>query len=449
MSTAVALSDTSDRLRQLPAARSILERIRNGAFWSIVAALIGQSGTLFGAIICGRLLGPATYGQLGMVLSTVTLFSTLGAMGLGLTVNKHVAEYRAGAPLLAGRIIGTSFLLSIVSGTLTAFVMILSAPAISTTALHAPSLATDIRLGGIIMFFAALQAYQAGVLSGLEAFRVLAGLSAIRSVLTLSATVLGVLFFGVSGALTGQAAAALLFFMIQERRIRRECCLHGIVVSYRLQRSDLNIIVRYSIPTLIAGLAFTPATWYTNALLVRRAGFSQLGVFTAAMQWQSLVLFFTNAVSGLGLPILTSIVPERAYHRYRRTLATLFVITTIPAIVMAVPIALSATWVIPLVYGKAFQGGGPVLGLVCVCAVFTAANTAVGHAIYSLNAAVAGMVLALLRGCLLSTSAYYLVDQGAVGLAKAYVLTTVILALVQAPYMWHLLGRQRRRWEAA
>lgn len=449
MSVAATLVPTPDLLRPTPAARSIMERIRSGAFWSIVAALISQSGTLCSAIICGRLLGPASYGHLGMVLSTVTLFSTLGAMGLGLTVSKHVAEYRAGSPQLAGRIIGTSLILSMVSGALTSLLMILSAPLLSSTALRAPSLVTDIRLGGIIMFFGALQVYQAGVLTGLEAFKALAALSVLRSTLTLTATALGALLSGVSGALVGLAASGMAFFLIQEWQIRKECRLYEIAVSYRLHRSDIRIVVQYSIPALIAGLSYVPATWFTNTLLVRQSGFEQLGVFTAAMQWQSFVLFFTNAISGLGLPILASIVPERDYFCYRRTLATLFFITTVPAVALAVPLVIAAPWVISLVYGQAFQAGGPVLRFVCVCAALTAANTAVGHAIYSLNRAIAGMFLALFRGGLLAISAYYFVGQGALGLAKAYVLTALILTIVQVPYMWQLLRRQWAAWSAA
>jgi O-antigen/teichoic acid export membrane protein len=173
-----------------------------------------------------------------------------------------------------------------------------------------------------------------------------------------------------------------------------------------------------------------------------------LGIFNAAFQWQMLVMFFSNAVANLGLSTLSAAVPERSIAKYKQMLKVNFLLTTALAAAIAVPVGLAAPWIMSL-YGHGFASGASTLRLVCLATVISAANMSVGQAIWSLGAAVPGMLLSLLRGLALVGAASLLTAHGAVGLAGAYVFMGVVQTLVQAPFMFALLRKHARRWAMA
>ena len=84
--------------------------------------------------------------------------------------------------------------------------------------------------------------------------------------------------------------------------------------------------------------------------------------------------------------------------------------------------------------------------LICVATVITAANISVGQAIWSLGAAVPGMLLALMRGVALVVAASLLSPHGAAGLAGAYVVMGVVQTVVQAPFLRSLMQKQAAAW---
>jgi O-antigen/teichoic acid export membrane protein len=423
---------------------SIRSRIARGAFWCVFGTGISQALGMFGAVVCARLLGSAKYGQLGIVLTTVNLFATLATIGLGVTATKHVAEYREQDVKHAGRIIGMSSMVSAVSGSMLAILLILLAPWLSRSTLKAP-LATELELGALMMLFAAVNGYQTGTLAGFEAFKDQAVLNMIRGLFAFPAIVTGVVLGGLRGAMIAYTVTSAVNFLIYEIAIRRQCRRHSVPISYHVEKADLRLLWSFSIPVLIASFSFTPAVWWSSAKLGTTAGYTQLGIFNAALQWQNLVMFFSNAVAILGLPMLSSALPERSIERYTQLLKVNFIMTTTLAAAIAVPVGLAAPWIMWF-YGHGFASGVSTLRLICIATVLTAANLSVGDAIWSLGAALPGMLLALLRGATLVVAASLLTTHGAVGLASAYVLMGVVTTAVQVPFMYFLLRKQAAVW---
>src|SRR5579863_4715840 len=81
----------------------LVQRLAHGAFWSVISSGVGQGGSLLASMATARLLGSVQFGKLAVILSTINLFATVGAAGLGVTATKHVAEYRQSDPGRAGR----------------------------------------------------------------------------------------------------------------------------------------------------------------------------------------------------------------------------------------------------------------------------------------------------------------------------------------------------------
>jgi O-antigen/teichoic acid export membrane protein len=296
-----------------------------------------------------------------------------------------------------------------------------------------------------MMLFAAVNNYQTGTLSGFEEFRVLAILNLIRGSAAFPMIVCGVIWGGLPGAVSAYSLASLFTFIIYEVAIRRCSQSHGTPISYRFECGDIRLLWSYSVPVLLASLSFTPAAWWSATMLARGSGYAEVGLFNAAFQWQTVMMFLANAVSNLGLPMLSAALPERAIAAYKRLLGVNFALTFGLTLMVAMPTALGARWIMSI-YGHQFHGGAAVLRLVCLATVLSAMNITVGQAIWSLDAAVSGMVLGMLRGLALLTGAYYFSGKGATGLAGAYVFMGAVQTVVQAPFMFWLLRRHALRW---
>jgi len=431
-----------------PVAGSIRARLLAGAFWSILGSGIGQAMSMAATMICARFLGPHDYGQLGVIQSTVNLFGLVAALGLGITATKHIAEYRRLDPDHAGRVLGLATLTACGAGLFFAALLVAGGPWLSRTFLRAPELSFDLRIASIAIFFSGLNGYQVGALTGFEAFRPIAAASLIRGLITLPVVLAGIHAAGLRGAVAAISLVSALNYLVHSFILARQCRLHCVSVSYRFERKDWRLLYRFSIPVVIAGMSFTPAVWWASALLARSSGYVQLGLFSAAFQWNTVILFFSGALGNLCLPLLSSILPEKNMAKYVRILLANFVLTTGSALAVAVPVAIAAPFVMSL-YGKSFAHAENTLLLVCLAAVLTAANTSVGHAIWSLDATMSGVLLALMRGVLLVAAAYTLRSYGALGLAGSYAFMAFVQTLVCCGFMWWLLRRRSAQWHPA
>jgi O-antigen/teichoic acid export membrane protein len=412
-----------------------------GAVWSIIGAALANGLTMASNIACARFLGASHFGELAIVLATTNLFTTLFSTGLSMTATKYVAEHRTSDPERAGTIVGLSWVTSIAVGAATALLVIALSPWLSGSLLGAPTLAGALSLGGVVMFFAALNGSQVGALSGLEAFQRIAYGNLFRGVAIIIFVSVGAALRGITGALIGYivvGAATAVFYQIA---VRRECALNAIRISYRFSRTDLSILSQFRLPVLITTFSYTPAAWWSNVLLARKSGFAEAGVFGVALHWQMLILFFTSAIASIGLPMLSNLRAEQDPEKYKKCLAINFLLTSAPAIAIAVPVALGARFIVHL-YGQSFEHGATALMLISFAAVLAALNTPVGHAIWSLDATVSGVLLALVRGGALVVAAYAFAGNGATGLAGAYVVMGVVQTVTNIPFMMWLLRRR-------
>jgi O-antigen/teichoic acid export membrane protein len=419
----------------------IRRRIASGALWSILGAGFASGLAMLSNVISARFLGATHFGELAIVLATTNLFTTLFTSGLSMTASKYVAEHRDTDPARAGAVVGLSWVTSIAVGLATALLILPFAPWLSAQALGAPGLANAVRLGGIVMLFAALNGSQVGALSGLEAFDQVAYGNLVRGIGTILLVTLGAAAGGVNGALAGYILVGAITAVYYQILVRRQCAARSIHISYQFGREDVSILWRFTLPVLVTTFSFTPAAWWSNVLLAKTSGYSEAGVFGAAFHWQMFITFFSSAVSRIGLPMLSNVRAEQDAAKYKRCLAINFLLTAAPAIAIATPVALAAHFIVSL-YGPSFQGGAAALALISLAAVFNAINIPVGHAIWSLDATTSGVLLALLNGAVLAGSAYALSGKGAAGLAGAYVIMGAVQTAVNIPFMIWLL-RQR------
>lgn len=418
------------RLADSLPAGSLRARMAHGAAWSLVGAVASQGTATLASIVAARLLGKAGFGELGMIRYTLSMFGVLAGLGLGMTASKFVAELRVADPRRAGRIVALTYGVSIVGGLLVLVGIVAFARPLAGRSLSAPSLAWPLVLASPLVLLGALNGVQGGVAAGFEAFRRLSAWSSAGAVVTAVATILGILWRGLEGAVVGTVVAGLFATAGLHYVVATECRRAGIAVEWRAALREAGVLWRFALPSLLSGLLVSPVIWAANAVLAARpGGYGELGVLNAAMQWRSVVLFVPGVVAQAALPILASLQSARDAARFARALRVNCALNLAVGILAGLPIAAASPWIMRT-YGPEFAGRGTVLAVLVASAVLQAVVGVVGQALASLGRLWWGLGLNVLWAAELLLATHLLLPLGADGLAIAF-LVSYFLHLVQ------------------
>jgi O-antigen/teichoic acid export membrane protein len=409
---------------------SVGARFVRGASWSLLGMGAAQGLAVVASIVTARLLGKVTFGEFGMVIGTVGAFGILAGLGLGITATKYVAEYRSTDPLRAGRILGLSTQVAVVSGGIVSLTLFLMAPWLAARTLDAPHLADELRIGCILLFLNALDGMQTGALAGLEAFKATARVSLIRGLLTLPLLLAGVLFFGLIGAVTASVLLGAVGWWLNQRALRRESAQAGVVIDYRGVGADLPILWKFSLPAFLSAAMVAPAMWLANAIVAHEpGGYGELGLFNAAGQWRTALMFLPSVLLRVALPLMASSVDVSRSNDFKNALLLTQSLTVAIVLPAGALLMFLADWVMSL-YGGEFVNGTPVLiGVLCSIMMSSIGNAA-GAAIEAKGKMWVGLALNLSWAVVLIGVVWLTADSwGARSLAFGSALAYLVLSL--------------------
>lgn len=397
---------------------SIGSRLARGALWSLTGTAFLRVFTLAASVITGRVLGKATYGELGVLTSTLVTFQAFAGLGLAMTATKYVAELRWKDPARTGRILALSTVLSAATGVLATAVLWGFAPWLATNTLGAPHLAELLRVASCGVLFTTLSGAQAGALAGFEAFRTTARLNIASGLIGVPIAVAGVWFWGLPGAVWATAITAAVQWALTSFALRRVLREHGVRVPLGEWRSEQRILWTFSLPALAQGVMVGPVNWAAAAILVNRPhGYPEMGAFSAANQWFAAVLFLPTALCGPVLPVLSERVSSGDAAGVRKVLVAAVGMSAAVAAPIVLFGSLASPWIMRM-YGPGFAESWPTLVVVLATAAVVSITNPVGYVLaasgrlwlaFVMNAGWAAAFLAATVG---------LVGWGAFGLAS-------------------------------
>ncbi|MDR4503337.1 MAG: oligosaccharide flippase family protein [Candidatus Scalindua sp.] len=401
-------------------ASDVGSRLARGVFWSMAGAVISRGLMLAASVLVARMLGKTGYGELGMIQSTVGMFGVFAGFGLGLTATKHVAEFFRSDPERAGRIIGLSGLVAMVTGGLMAMGLFVFAPWLAEHTINAPHLAGVLRIGAVILFISALNGAQTGALSGFEAFKTIAYVNLFVGLISFPILVCGAYFGGLTGAVWALAINLGFNWLFNHLALRKEAHRYRVLFTFRKCSRELSILWRFSLPAVLSGTMVGPVFWICKSMLANQQdGYSELGVYAAAEHWQALVYFASGIIAQAAFPVLSQLYGDGQRQLFKKTLLTQIYLNG--AIVLSGAVVISIlSKPIMTTYGPEFSGNTLVLITVmlgCIpmqlAGIVGVVNKCVGNIWWGvlLNALWATAIL-------LATSA--LVRYGALGLAWAF-----------------------------
>lgn len=341
-------------------------RLVRGAFWSVLGAVLSRGLGVVASIFVARLLGRSGMGQLGIVQSTVGIFSAFAGMGMGLTATKYVAQYRSLDPARAGAIIAYSSRVSWVTGLCMTGVMYLAAPWLATHTLGAPHLAHVLQSGSLLLLFGAVNGAQTGALSGLEDFRAIAQVNVLAGLVSFPMMLCGATWLGVHGAVLGLVASQAANVLLSHCALGRAAARASLNIGRHAARADWRLLCGFSLPGMLSQFVAGPAQWACSALLVNRpGGYSDLGAFTVTSAWFQAVTFLPAVLGQVVLPLLSSHSQVSDLPRAKK----LLVLATQLYALLALPLVVLGCAASPFImgwYGPAFRDEWPTLVLVLI-----------------------------------------------------------------------------------
>lgn len=407
-------------------------RLARGMFWTMAGSVISRGLTFIAGVVVARLLGKTGYGEFGMINSTVGMFGIFAGFGLGITATKHVAELRQKDPARAGSILGLSWIVAMVTGGVMAVTLFFFAPWLAQNTLNAPHLADVLKIGALILLISALNGAQTGALSGFEAFKTLACINLFIGIVSFPLLITGAYLWGLTGVIWAMTINLAIGWIINHIAIRKEAAKHNVLLTFNQCAKELPVLWKFSLPSVLNGLMFTPVIWLCNTFLVNQPnGYAEMGIFTACLVFQNL-LFFSSRI--LDAPLMS--IMANAGEKMSERLGTVNMVSTwFIGVIVAIPL-LCFPEIPNLIFGAAFKSKNFNLTLSFVI-IFTAIilyKTGIDRVISVRNLMWWGFLSNILWAILLIPLAYFFVKWGAPGLAAAFLFAYILSTAMFMPF---------------
>lgn len=412
--------------------RSLKGKLIYGIFWNLISALASQGFPMIAAIITARLLGKFGYGQLGMINSTVILFSTFAGLGLGITATKYIAQLYQTDPERTGRIMGLTNLFGVASGVVMCIILFVMAPWLASNTLAAPNLTPALQLASLLLIFNTIVGIQSGSIAGFGAFKDLARIAIIQGLVSSTLTITGVYFFGLIGAVTAMVINSLINLILYKLTINNLVKRFKIKIDYVRSWREKDVIWELSLPSMLANVMVGPVVWIANVIIINTAGgYGQLGLFNAADQWRSALTFLPAVIGGVLLPMVSANV-----NKENKALETVNVLASwVIVIIIALPL-ISFPEIIAFFYGPDYSSAVFLqsLAIMMFVSCIISYKDGIGRKLVAKNLMWWGFLSNLVWGVLFLGSLLIFKNLGSLGLAVSYLISYAVNTIIFVPF---------------
>jgi O-antigen/teichoic acid export membrane protein len=352
-------------------------RLAKGLSWTFFSSLLASTFSLLSSIMVARWLGPKEYGAFSIIQSTLTTISIFIVPAAGMTITKHVAEFRDKDPERAGRILGMTLGATYCASFLVSLALFVTARFLAATVCKDPELTSLIRISSLALFFIITNGAQLGCLAGIEFFKGVASINFARGLITLPLMFLFVQWYGLAGAIWGLAIISIFSFGASEIIMHKSASKIGLPILFRNSTADLRLLIAFSLPAMLISTVVLAAMWLGNVLIVRtNNGYAELGIFNAANQWRAAILFLPGVIVQPFLPILANLIGENKQSDFKITAILSVVATTIAAIGVSAILYFLGKQIASL-YGAEYSSAGTAINWIILATLFAAPSISI------------------------------------------------------------------------
>lgn len=407
-------------LRCLPAAlrakiehRPNLQKILGNTGWLFGDKILRMGMGLLVGVWVARYLGPEQFGLFNYATAIVALFTAVATLGLNNIVVRDLVKH----PEDANATLGTACLLQLIGGILA------TGTAVVAVSVMRPDDATAklmVAIVGSAMVFKASDVirywFEARVQSKYTvwvenaAFLVFA---AVKVGLILAAAPL-LAFVWLVLAEAALVAALLLFIYTQQgNRLSAWHCHYARAKS----------LLHDSWPLILSGLAAMLYMRIDQIMLGQMLGDEEVGIYSAAVRISEVWYFVPTMITASVFPSIIKARSENQKIYYQRIQNLLDLMMTL-ALSLAIPISLTAEWIMTVLYGEGYSESAQILVIHIWTGIFVFSGVASGRWFIAENLQKFTFYRTL-AGCVVSVTLNYLLipRYGAMGSAWASVIS--------------------------
>jgi O-antigen/teichoic acid export membrane protein len=383
------------------------------------------------------------FGEFGIVRSTVNMFSVYAGFRLGGTATKYVAEYRIKQPEKAGRILKLTLSTSFVLCILVMIVLLAASPYLSAHSLKRPELTTSLAIGSFLVFFLIYGNILQHALAGFENFKAIAKTNMYRGLLALLICPILTYFWGTEGAIGGLVIVSAILMIHLHILLKNQRIASGMLIRVPLHqlKAELPVLWKFALPGFLTGILITSMIWIGKVFLAQQQnGYSELGLFEAADQWRTLILFLPQLLTRVAPPILSETYSRKSKEEFKKVVSIQFkgiCLITLPITVLIISFAEP----LASVFGLQFRGIETVIPVLMLSIFFYAMNRHVRLMFDGSGRRWLNFMMHLIWALVFFIGCIELIPNlKAVGFAYAYIIAEATLLLIQIIYVDFILA---------
>lgn len=368
------------------------------------------------------------------------MFAMFAGLELGMTATKYIAQYLDNDNNKIERIIGLSNLFAIILSLIISGAVYFYSDTIAIQ-IAAPQLAYEIKISSFILFFSSINGIQTGILNGLQRFKEVSLINAFAGILSALLLILSAIYGSLDTVVLAFGANFIILFLLNYLVLRKYFYnVFKINIFSVSNFKEIEILWKFSLPAIFAGMMVGPVTWVCNYLLVNTPnGYAEMANFDIANQWRTTVLFIPAALSQIVLPLLASSVNDKQAYNIvlKKNLKINFFIGLFFSFVL-----LFLTPIIIKFYGKAYSDAFYPMIIMFITTVFISVNNVIGQVIASQGKMWLGFMVNFLWGIVLLFLSYIFINYyllGAIGISLAYLISYIFLTCVQFIFVRRIL----------
>lgn len=332
------------------------------SFWAVFGNGLGHFLLLLAGIIIARFLGKDIYGEYGVVKTTMFHIASFATLGLGFTATRFVARYKnTNESLLKGTIYSSVIITAISSAVLCLLLFVFATPLANY--LDEPRLTTPFRFLGVIIMAKALSTTTGAILGGTKNFKAV-GINNIISGVSMLGMGAGFTYvWGLNGSLAALLSSQLIlcvlnFISISKHTLSKLC--------HEESNPQYGPLLKFTFPVALQELSYTLAQWGAVLLITKYCSLGEVGLYSAAAQWNAIILFMPSLLSNVVLSYLSG---SETVKQQKKILKLMLLVNFLATLVPFIVVYLLSGFITSF-YGSTFGGMKDVMNILVFSTIF-------------------------------------------------------------------------------
>lgn len=412
---------------------------RNKFYLDSIWAFVGSAGlhglSLVSSILIARYLGKFEYGEYSMIKSTLYQITYLSTFGFGHTVTRFVSKYISDRNYIqVNSVCKVASRITLVTGVIFSLLVFIFSQELAYF-LEDAKLSSSLRLSAMIILLNSISTTQAGILSGFKAFKVLARNNLLNGFFLCLLSIIMTIKFGLDGALMALLFSFLFLSSINYLSVKK------IRKNYPISKVDISLIkslFNFSFPVVLQELAYSILHWLMMLMLMKFAGYGELGLYNIAAQWVAIVVFIPGVLKNVVLSYLSSDKNKDFIINF--LLKFNFLVTFIPLLI----VLLFSNFVVGL-YGDNYYSLKSILCLYLLSSVFTSMSDVYNSELMSSGRTWTLLCFRFMRDIFILVGAYLLIHHFRTNVTLLFVIVSDSIAVIYFFFVhfYYKLSRKR------